>query len=98
DEKSVLYRTSTCLIAHCSRSLLLAAAVYRLLAQIDRRFRTEHLTQVAKLETQLGKTDQALQAGRDLLAAAPGNPENYEFLARLCLQLAQHDAGRDAPR
>src|SRR5207342_1748726 len=37
-------------------------------------------------------------AGRDLLAAAPGNPENYEFFAQLCFQLGKPDDGLEALR
>src|SRR5262249_38393689 len=98
DEKSVVYRAAAARIAESSGSLQSAADAYRTLASIDRRFRTEHLTNVAKLETQLGRVDQALQAGKDLLAAAPGNPENHEFFAQLCFQLGKHEEGLDALR
>ena len=70
----------------------------RRLAEIDRRNRTEHLMGIAKLETRLGRIDAALKAGRDLLAAAPGNPENYEFFAQLCFQLGKSEEGLDALR
>ena len=98
DEKSVLYRGAAARIAEASGKLQNAADAYRVLASIDRRFRTEHLTNVAKLETQLGRVDQALQAGKDLLAAAPGNPENHEFFAQLCFQLGKNEEGLDALR
>jgi tetratricopeptide (TPR) repeat protein len=61
--------------------LLAAADANRKLAALDRRYRSEYLTAVAKLEQKLGRRDQALQAGRDLLAASPGNPETYKFFA-----------------
>ena len=52
-----------------------SADALRRLAEIDRRNRTEHLTGIAKLESRLGRIDAAFKAGRDLLAAAPGNPD-----------------------
>jgi tetratricopeptide (TPR) repeat protein len=75
-----------------------AAEALRRLAEIDRRNRTEHLTGIAKLESRLGRIDAAIKAGRDLLAAAPGNPEHYEFFAQLCFQLGKPDEGLDALR
>ena len=39
-----------------------------------------------------------MQAGKDLIAAAPGNPENYQFYADLCFQLGKPDLGLDALR
>src|SRR5579872_157261 len=98
DEKSVVYRTAAARIAEASGNLQAAADAFRTLAGIDRRFRTEHLTSVAKLEAQLGRVEQALQAGKDLLAAAPGNPEHYEFYAQLCFKLSRPDEGLDALR
>lgn len=78
--------------------LLAAAGAYRQLAQADRRFRSDHLTNVAKLEARLGRRKEALQAARDLIASAPGNPEHYEFLAGLCFQLGDAEQGLDALR
>jgi len=75
-----------------------AANAFRRLADIDRRNRTEHLTGVAKLEARLGRVDAALKAGRDLIAAAPGNPESYQFFAELCFQLGRNDEGVDTLR
>ena len=75
-----------------------AGDALRRLAEIDRRNRTEHLSGIAKIETRLGRTDAALKAGRDLLAAAPGNPEHYEFFAQLCFQLGKSEEGLDALR
>src|SRR5262249_58935929 len=45
-----------------------------------------------------GRREQALQAGRDLLAASPGNPEVYKFFADLCFQLGDQDEGLEALR
>ena len=75
-----------------------AADAFRRLAEVDRRNRSEYLTGVAKLESRLGRTDAALKAGRDLIAAAPGNPDSYQFYADLCFQLNRTDEGLDALR
>ncbi len=75
-----------------------AAAALHQLSEIDRRNRIEHLTSVARLEARLGRIEPALKAGRDLLAAAPGNPENYEFFAQLCFGLGKPEEGLDALR
>ena len=77
-------------------SLADAADALRRLADIDRRNRAEHLTGIAKLESRLGRVDASIKAGRDLLAAAPGNPENCEFFAQLCFQLGRPEEGLDA--
>ena len=77
-----------------------AADAFRRLAEIDRRNRTEHLTGIAKLEARLGRIDAALKAGRDLLAAAPGNPEQLRVLrpALLPARPVRGGARRPAPR
>ncbi|AMV19156.1 DUF1583 domain-containing protein [Planctomyces sp. SH-PL14] len=70
-----------------------AGDLNRRLATVDRRGRSDYLRRVAQLEMQLGRTDEAIAAGRDLLASAPGNTENYEFFAGLCFRLGQTDEG-----
>lgn len=75
-----------------------AADAYRRLAEVDRRNRGEYLTGIAKLEARLGRAEEALKAGRDLIAAAPGNPESYQFYSDLCFQLGRNDEGLDALR
>lgn len=98
DEKSIPYRAAQARIYESSGNLQEAADAYRNLAAVDRRMRTEHLTHVARLESQRGRIDAALAAGRDLLAAAPGNPEHYEFFSQLCFQLGRTEEGLDALR
>jgi tetratricopeptide (TPR) repeat protein len=75
-----------------------AAEAYPALASLDRRNRTEHLTSVARLEARLGRKDEAFKAGRELLAAAPGNPENLQFYADLCFQLGDNEQGLETLR
>ena len=98
DPRSIPAWTLAARVRESAGSLGDAADALRRLAEIDRRNRTEHLTGIAKLEARLGRIDAALKAGRDLLAAAPGNPENYEFFAQLCFQLGRPEEGLDALR
>ncbi len=98
DPKSILILTSSARIHEASGNLLVAAETNRKLANLDRRFRTEYLINVAKLEAKLGRREQALQAGRDLLAAAPGNPDNHKFFAELCFQLGDPEEGLESLR
>ncbi len=85
-------------IYESSGNLLTAAEANRKLAALDRRYRSEYLTTVARLEQRLGRREQAMQAGRDLLAASPGNPDVYKFFADLCFQLGDQDEGLEALR
>ncbi len=85
-------------IYEAQNNLLAAVDINTKLAAIDRRYRTEYLKQVATLEQKLGRRDKAIQAGRDLIAAAPGNPETYEFFSQLCFQLGEAEEGLGALR
>ena len=98
EPRSIPAWTLAARIRESAGSLGDAADALRRLAEIDRRNRIEHLTGIAKLESRLGQIDAALKAGRDLLAAAPGNPESYEFFAQLCFGLGRSDEGLDALR
>ena len=85
-------------IYEAQNNLMAAIEFNTKLAAIDRRYRTEYLKQVATLEQKLGRRDKAIQAGRDLIAAAPGNPELYEFFSQLCFQLGETEEGLGALR
>ncbi|HEV7280783.1 MAG TPA: DUF1583 domain-containing protein [Pirellulaceae bacterium] len=85
-------------IAESSGALQKAADLNRRLATVDRRGRTTYLERIASLESQLGRTEQALAAGRELIAAAPGNVDAYQFFADLCARLNRHDEGIAALR
>lgn len=98
DSQSVPTLSATARLYESSNTFLDAAETYRKLAVVDRRFRTEYLTNVAKLETRLGRRAEALQAGRDVIASAPGNPDSYEFFAQLCFQLGENDEGLETLR
>ena len=98
DGKSVPTLAMIARLDESTGNLSAAADVLRKLAEVDRRGRTEYLTGVARLEARLGRKDAALKAGRDLLAAAPGQLDNHQFFAELCFQLGQVDEGLDALR
>ena len=98
DARSIPTLIAAARIYEMSGNLLTAAEVNRKLAALDRRYRSEYLTTVAKLEQRLGRREQALQAARDLLAASPGNPEVYKFFADLCFQLGDQEEGLEALR
>ncbi|MCI0457302.1 MAG: tetratricopeptide repeat protein, partial [Gemmataceae bacterium] len=98
DGKAIPILASAARIHENGGNLLLAADTNRKLAAIDRRFRTDYLTAVAKLEARLGRRAEALQAGRDLIAAAPGNPEHYKTFADLCFQVGESEEGLEALR
>jgi tetratricopeptide (TPR) repeat protein len=98
DPKSLPVLIAAARIFEAAGNLLAASDSNRKLAALDRRFRSDYLTAVAKLEQRLGRREQALQAGRDLLAASPGNPEVYKFYADLCFQLGEQEEGLEALR
>lgn len=75
-----------------------AVEVYEKLATMDRRLRSEHLKKIAQLEAKLGRKDRALAAGREVLAAAPGNPDAFELFAQLCFQFGANDEGMSTLR
>jgi tetratricopeptide (TPR) repeat protein len=98
DPRSIPAWTLLARVREAAGSLGDAAAALRRLSEIDRRNRIEHLTGVARLEARLGRVEPALKAGRDLLAAAPGNPDSSEFFAQLCFGLGRPEEGLDALR
>src|SRR5207244_4643539 len=98
DPQSVPALAAAARIHEGGGNLLAAADANRKLAAVDRRYRTEYLTNVAKLETRLGRREQALQAGRDLLEAAPGNQDHYKFYADMCFSLGEQEEGLETLR
>ncbi len=98
DSRSIPAWTLAARLRESAGSLGDAAVALRRLSEIDRRNRIEHLTGVARLEARLGRVEPALKAGRDVLAAAPGNPEGFEFFAQLCFGLGRPEEGLDALR
>ncbi len=85
-------------IAEQSGNLKTSADLNRKLAVVDRKSRGVYLQHVAQLETQLGRIDEAIAAGRELVAATPGNVETYQFFADLCFRLGRPDDGLTALR
>ena len=98
EPNSVLALTTAARIAEQSGDYSRAANMNRRLAEADRRSRSDHLMNVARLEAQMGRSDEALAAGRDLIVSAPGNTDNYEFYAQLCFQLGKNDEALDTLR
>jgi tetratricopeptide (TPR) repeat protein len=79
-------------------NLQAAANACRQLATLDRAGQAEYLRQAATLEAKLGRRAEALQAGRDLLAASPGVVDHYRFFADLCFQLGEATEGLETLR
>ncbi len=75
-----------------------AIETFRRLAAIDRRFMSNYLTQIAGLQMRLGESEAALKTGRELIASAPSNADNYRFFADLCFQSGDNAAGLDTLR
>jgi tetratricopeptide (TPR) repeat protein len=98
DSDSVAVCTTAGRILEKSGMLAAASAAHSKLAVLDRRFQTEHLKKIAELEKRLGRTETALQAGKEFITAAAGNAENFQFFADLCFQLGKPDEGLDALR
>ena len=98
DEKSIPVLTSAARVAEASGDYGRAAAENRKLANIDRRLRSEHLMNVARLEAQLGNSDEALAAGKELIVSAPGNTDNYQFYSQLCYRLGETEEALDTLR
>ncbi len=98
DDKSIPVLTTSARIAETSGDYGRAAAENRKLASIDRRLRSEHLMNVARLEAQLGNRDQAMAAAKELIVAAPGNTDNYQFYSQLCYRLGETEEALDALR
>ncbi len=75
-----------------------AVAAYRQLAESDVRYLSNYLQRIAGLQMRLGKVDDALATGKELIAAQPGNPESYRFYSDLCFQSGRDDEGVDTLR
>lgn len=98
DAKSISALTAAARIGESSGDYGRAAGYSQQLADIDRRSRGDHLMNVARLMSQMGKSDEALKAANDLIISAPGNTDNYEFYAQLCFRLGKSEEGLDALR
>ncbi|APZ96026.1 DUF1583 domain-containing protein [Fuerstiella marisgermanici] len=98
DAKAIPVLTLAARIAETSGDYGRAAETNRKLAEIDRRSRGDHLMNVSRLEAQLGRADEALQAAQDLILSAPGNTDNYEFYAQMCFRLGRAEDGLEALR
>jgi cytochrome c-type biogenesis protein CcmH/NrfG len=75
-----------------------AVTAMRKLAALDRRGVSDYLRKIARFEIRLGQFDAALQTGRDVVKATPGNPEAYQFFADLAFEIGQPKAAVEALR
>ena len=98
DPQSILALTAAARIAESAGDFGRAADLFRKLTQVDRRSISDHWTSVTRLETQLGRKAQALDAAKQLIIAAPSKTENYEFYAQTCLRLGETEEGMQALR
>ena len=98
DPKSVPTLNAAARISESSGNFGQAAEYSRRLAESDRRAKGDHLMNVARLEAQMGRSEQALAAANELIVSAPGNTDNYEFLAQMCFRLGKSDEGLEALR
>ena len=98
DPQSILALTAAARIAESAGDFGRASDLFRKLTQVDRRSISDHWTSVTRLETQLGRKAQALDAAKQLIVAAPSKTENYEFYAQTCLRLGETEEGMQALR
>lgn len=96
--ESVLSITAAARIAESAGEFGRAADLFRKLTQVDRRSISDHWTSVTRLETQMGRKEQALEAAKQLIVAGPSKTENYEFYAQTCFRLGEADEGMQALR
>lgn len=75
-----------------------ASAAHRRISTMDRRTRVDHLKRVAELEQQLGRSERSMQAAKDVVAAAPGNPQVHRFFADMCFRLGQPEQAVESLR
>lgn len=78
--------------------LRLAIEKRRQLVDTDQRFRGGHLQRLSSLHLRMGDVDDAITAGRELLAASAGSIEAYQFYADMCGQVGRIDERLDTLR
>ena len=93
DPKSTAILVAAARLNEAHRNFRRAADLYQKLAASDRRFRTDYLQRVARLEEQLGSHQRAIQVGRELVDSAPANPEVSNFFAQMCFRLGHPEEG-----
>ncbi|XZE19650.1 DUF1583 domain-containing protein [Pirellulaceae bacterium SH449] len=98
DPQSILAFTAAARIAENAGDFGRAADLFRKLTQVDRRSVSDHWTSVTRLETQMGRKEQALEAAKQLIVSAPSKTESYEFYAQTCFRLGETDEGLQALR
>ncbi|MEM9588160.1 MAG: tetratricopeptide repeat protein, partial [Planctomycetota bacterium] len=61
-----------------------AVEVYRMLAEVEMRYQSAYLQQIASLQMRMGQVDAALQTGRQLISVNASSPDAYRYFADLC--------------
>ena len=95
---NVVYWTASARMHERTGNIAESIAAYRKLMTLDRRYLSNYLTQIANLQMRLGNVDESLKAGQELLAAAPGNSDNYQLYANLCFQAGKASEGLEILR
>ena len=70
-----------------------AISVYRRLAAIDGRFRSNYLQNIAGLQVQLGQVEQALETAAEWIESQSGSSQPYRFYADICFQADRDPEG-----
>lgn len=85
-------------IAERQDRMLLASQRFETLADIDSRFRTNHLKRAAALKVRLGLADEAMRLADEVVKTNPSSAESHGFLARIAQQLGRDDDAEAAMR
>ena len=75
-----------------------AVDAYQKLMSLEPHARAEHLQRIASLEQRLGRREEAMKAGKELIAAGPDNPEFIKFYADLCFHFEERQEALKALR
>ncbi|MEZ6046863.1 MAG: tetratricopeptide repeat protein [Planctomycetaceae bacterium] len=70
-----------------------AIEVQQRMLAVDRKSRPDYLRELSQLEMQRGNHDQAIEYANDLITAAPGNLEGYQYYANLCFEVGREEEG-----
>lgn len=91
DPSAALHQTIAAELQENAGRWELAIETRTALAKLQPRLASDHLRKVIELHRRLGQFDQALQTGRTLIALAPLNVDNYQFVSDMCLDLGEYD-------
>ncbi|MFO1064844.1 MAG: hypothetical protein U0892_13345, partial [Pirellulales bacterium] len=75
-----------------------AIEALRKLIIVDRRYQSNYLTEIARLEIRLGHVDRAIAAGEELIGTRGVGSEQLRTFANLCFQAGENTRGVDVLR